>query len=299
MSENTTATTAADFKAKYGKKRFTASNAGQAQLLNYIYDGIQIIDGIPRPDTETLYPDLKPIQNKVATSKNATRDANRYFAYGRLVEWTILSFQGAVNMKNAVMSAAAHLYFVASTVINGENLRQILGDKANQESVYLCLRSLLTIEGYTPQDANHYTVENIRDNITNGLHYIDCYNTLIDMIAEEIGILEYGIFKVNMEHVAALIKATNEALSALRDNVRLYRIERAEEDIGTVGNFTPEFINETLTIFQPIETDPEPLYPEAVYVVRDRIREIIDKGIHSWANLLTMLKDGYYGKQNP
>lgn len=302
-----------EFKAKYGKKRFTSANAGQSRILNHIYSGLQINDGIPQADREKLF-DIQAIQGKVDLAK----DGNRYLAYVRLTEWTVDAFQGAINMRNSLRSVGAHMYQIAATLLCGENLRRQLGDTAKDANIWLWLHKL-TVEGYTPQDEDFYMVMNLRKNLAQGLHYMDAYNTLIELIAAEIKIPEYTVFKVEMKSVTALIIAINEALKALREDVILYRTEEAlppdmdaEEameayirknqgvnvDVSTgviidkFLHFTPEFLKKTLTAFEDIPTEPDQLQPEAVKAVKARLHSIVESGVYAWTTLFSMLKDG-------
>jgi len=291
-----------EFKAKYGKKRFTSANAGQSRILNHIYSGLQINDGIPPADRERLF-DLQEIQRKVDIPK----DGNRYLAYMRLTEWTVDAFQGAINMRNSLRSVGAHMYQIAATLLCGENLRRQLGDTAKDANIWLWLHKL-TVEGYTPQDEDFYMVMNLRKNLAQGLHYMDAYNTLIELIAAEIKIPEYTVFKVEMKSVTALITAINEALDTLREDAISYRMEEAatpeeiavasapgvtvEEFKANIGRFTPDFLRETMTAFEEIPTEPEPLQPEAVKAVKTRLHSIVENGVYAWTTLFSMLKDG-------
>jgi len=296
------AETAQEFKAKYGKKRFTSANAGQSRILNHIYTALQIEDSIPRSERVPLY-DLRAIQGKVDVAK----DGNRYVSYARLTEWTVDAYQAAINMRNSLRSVTAHLYQIAATLLCGENLRRTLGETAKEANIWLWLHTL-TLEGYTPQDENFYMVKDLRTNIATGLKYMNAYNTLIAMIAAEMKIPEYTVFQVEMKGAIALITAANEALDALREDALLYRIEEAAtpEDIAAasapdatvaeikdnIGRFTPEFLKETLTAFEPIEVEAEPLQPEAVNAVKERLGSILDSGVYAWTTLFSMLKDG-------
>ena len=279
------ANTPEEFREKYQKKRFTSGNAGKAQVLNLLYTIYQINAGVKRDTVQDLYPDLRPIRDKVKTYG----DMNAYNSYYYLLEWQRPAFDSAVVMRNALKSVLADYADRAKTMIAGENIRREIGESASA-SLKLWL-STITIEAYTPQ-SNGYAISVLRQNIDKGLREMNAYNSFVELLARITEIPEYTALKVSMRPVYSLIEELNEALECLREDIATHRAEEIKPD-ATAGEvlkdltlWTPEYLRETMRLFEPVEKEVPPVSDEAEAEAKARIRRDFKSQI-SWDSIYT------------
>jgi len=288
MSTKAIAETAQAVKEKYGKKRFTSFTAGKSLIYSHIYRGYQADEGVPANEAQGLYADLEAIKAKV----NNNDDASRYNVYVRLIEWLISAFEAAIIMRNAVKSVAVHYYDTVTGIIAAENLRKTLGDQANQSAIWLWLH-VLTIDKYNPQDDGYYSVEAMRNNIASGLCYLNAYHILIELIAAEIDIPEFTFYKVDMDTVEYIIAALNKALTTLREQIETHK-GILEKDSYIIGGYTPEYLKETMKVFQPVDAEAEALPEEKLNTTKRNLHAFFVQGYSSWPNLFTLMTDNYW-----
>ena len=281
--------TAAEFKKKYGKKRFTSKSAPKAVMYSFLYECYQQNEGAI---TESLYPDIRQIQNLVTTVESM----NRWNNYIGLMEWYQNSFNTAVFMRNALQTTLSDLDNIVRSLIAGENLRrEIVGDQPQIVDLWL---SSLTIEAYTPQ-THGSVITGLRRNAEEALRYVKAYNSFIELIAEVVEIPECTVFRMKMSKVWELIDSLNEALDALREDVAQHREPEIREGGGTnrgLTMWTPEYLAATMEAFQPIGKDQEPVPQEN----KERAEERIIRGFKlagmSWYSIFREYSSDYWRK---
>lgn len=280
---------AAEFKKKYGKKRFTAKSAPKAVMYSFLYECYQQNEGGVK---ESLYPDIREIQRMV----RSVDDMNHWNAYIGLMEWQQSAFNTAVFMRNSLQTVLSDLDNITRSLIAGENLRrEIKGDQP--EIVWLWMSSL-TIEEYDPQ-RNGSVITSLRRNAEAALLYMNAYNTFIELIAEEIKIPEYTLLKVRMSRIWEMLDDLNEALAVLREDVETHRAEelRGSADRETRGLsmlWTPEYLEEIMKLFQPIGKDLEPVPEEKKQQARARIIRDFGGTRMSWYAVFTSFASDYW-----
>ena len=159
----------------------------------------------------------------------------------------------------------------------------------------------ITIDHYTPQSDSGDVPETLRRNIDNALRYLLCYNTCILMIADRIETPELDLYRVDMRTTEARLEALNEALSALREDIILYRGAEvlapdatAEEVLSEPWKYTPDYLRETLKGFDPVASDPEPIPEENISAAENILRyTILIEHKNAWYALLPALKRNY------
>lgn len=272
--------TAAEFKEKYSKRRFTSHTAPKAVLYSYLYDIYQSGEGkAPVP----LYPDLEGIRSKVETYE----DMDAWNGYLNLLNWQRSAYNTAVFLRSALQSNLSEYNRLASSLIAAENLRAELRSEQLPQASSLFL-SALTLEAYSPQ-ADGYSVDIIRRNIEGGLRYIKAYNTFVALIAEETKTPEYVRLQLTTDRQQEAVNDINRALSVLTETA--YR-ERAEDQ--GAGEWTPEYLSETLSAFTPIGQDIPPIPADRISAARDGIRQGVRKGTYSWHTLYTRYSSQYW-----
>lgn len=273
--------TAAEFREKYSKKRFTSHTAPKAVLYSFLYDIYQQGEGGVKG---TLYPDITGIQQKVETYE----DMDTWNGYLNLVEWQRSAFNTAVFMRNSLQGALSDYHHIVTSLIAAENLRADLrGEKLSETSTIFL--SSLTLEAYAPQ-SNGYTITTLRKNIEASLRYMIAYNAFIELIAEELKTPEYVRLKVLMRGVHETLNEVNRALALLRD---VANRERAEEP-GIFPTWSQEYLQETLRAFEPVGEDIPPVPEDRVAFARDGIRRGIKKGQYSWYTLYQRYSSQYW-----
>ena len=273
--------TAAEFKEKYSKKRFTSHTAPKAVLYSFLYDIYQQGEGGVKA---TLYPDITGIQQKVETYE----DMDTWNGYLNLIEWQRSAFNTAVFMRNSLQGALSEYNHIVTSLVSAEELRAELKGQELTQAATLFL-SNLTIENYSPQ-SNGYSIEIIRKNITASLRYMKAYNTFIELIAEELKTPEYVRLTVMMKSVQETLNDVNRALSMLTETA--YR-ERAEEP-SIYPTWTPEYLRETLRAFEPIGQDIPPVPADKIKEAREGIRRGVTKGSYSWYTLYRRYSSQYW-----
>lgn len=287
------AASAAEFKKKYGKKRFTAKSAPKAVMYSFLYECYQQNEGKIR---ESLYPDIRQIQSLVRT----VDDMNRWNNYIGLMEWYQNSFNTAVFMRNALQTTLSDLDNITKSLIAGENLRrEITGNQP--QTVWLWLSSL-TIEAYTPQ-AHGSVITGLRRNAEEALRYVNAYNSFVRLIAEVVGIPECTIFEVRMSKIWELMDSLNEALIMLREDVAEHRAkeletEAEESETRDLTLWSPEYLEATMEAFQPIGKDQEAVPEEKEERAKARIIRDFGKASLSWYSIFREYSTEYWRRPN-
>lgn len=286
------AETAEEFKAKYGRKRFTSSTAGKGVILAYTYWAYLRKEGLSNAEliSQPLYKDINALRDKVETME----DARLYNQYLQLEAWLAEAYSAALFMRNGLRSVLAHFYSIASGAIAGEELRNALGAQADEGKVALWL-SLLSVDNLRPTASTYEAALTLRQNAENGLQYLNVYNTLITIIAAEIGIPELVIFQMDMQPVNELITDLNEALELLRGHISKREVVADEEALKThPPRFTECAMSATLEAFREVSPDAPPIPEENIRATERYLRDNILHGSKAWQNLFTQLSNNYW-----
>ena len=285
------AETAEEFKAKYGKKRFTAANAGKALIYRFIYWTYLKNEGMTNEEiaAQPLY-NMDNIRRKPETLK----DALQYNVYVYLQEWLTNAFDSAVYIRNATDGAISHFYTIVADAIAGENLRAALGEAIHEDKVALWL-SALSVDGLRPTKSAYNLALSLRANIDTGLRYLNVYNTLIDMIGKEIEIPEFTVFQVNISNTKDSIERLNAALALLRDEISNRGVVPDGEAVPAISPaFTPKEMEATLEAYREVSPDVPPIPVDNVTYTERNLRAFVLEGSKAWTNLFSILSKDYY-----
>lgn len=285
------AETAEEFKAKYGKKRFTAANAGKALIYRFIYWTYLKNEGMTNEEiaAQPLY-NMDNIRRKPETLK----DALQYNVYVSLQEWLTNAFDSAVYIRNATDGAISHFYTIVADAIAGENLRAALGEAIHEDKVALWL-SALSVDGLRPTKSAYNLALSLRANIDTGLRYLNVYNTLIDMIGKEIEIPEFTVFQVNISNTKDSIERLNAALALLRDEISNRGVVPDGEAVPAISPaFTPKEMEATLETYRDVSPDVPPIPVDNVTYTERNLRAFVLEGSKAWTNLFSILSKDYY-----
>ena len=283
-----------EFKVKYGRKRFNSSTAGRSIIYAYSYwaylrkedENLSNADLLAHP----LYKDMNAIRAKV----NTMEDARLYNQYLLLEAWLGEAFEAALFMRNGLRSVLAHFYSIASGAIAGEELRDALGAQADEDKVALWL-SLLSVDNLRPTSSTHEAALTLRQNIENGLQYLNVYNTLITIIAPAVDVPELVVFKMNMQPVNELIGDLNEALGLLRAAIDKRETVPDEQSLTTAPPlFTESAKRATLEAFRDVSPDAPPIPEENIRETKRYLRDNILHGTRAWQNLFPQLSKNYW-----
>lgn len=285
------AETAEEFKAKYGKKRFTAANAGKALIYRFIYWTYLKNEGMTNEEiaAQPLY-NMDNIRRKPETLK----DALQYNVYVSLQEWLTNAFDSAVYIRNATDGAISHFYTIVADAIAGENLRAALGEAIHEDKVALWL-SALSVDGLRPTKSAYNLALSLRANIDTGLRYLNVYNTLINMIGKEIEIPEFTVFQVNISNTKDSIERLNAALALLRDEISNRGVVPDGEAVPAISPaFTPKEMEATLEAYREVSPDVPPIPVDNVTYTERNLRAFVLEGSKAWTNLFSILSKDYY-----
>lgn len=285
------AETAEEFKAKYGKKRFTAANAGKALIYRFIYWTYLKNEGMTNEEiaAQPLY-NMDNIRRKPETLK----DALQYNVYVSLQEWLTNAFDSAVYIRNATDGAISHFYTIVADAIAGENLRAALGEAIHEDKVALWL-SALSVDGLRPTKSAYNLALSLRANIDTGLRYLNVYNTLINMIGKEIEIPEFTVFQVNISNTKDSIERLNAALALLRDEISNRGVVPDGEAVPAISPaFTPKEMEATLETYREVSPDVPPIPVDNVTYTERNLRAFVLEGSKAWTNLFSILSKDYY-----
>lgn len=286
------AETAQEVKEKYGRKRFTSSTAGKAHILAYIYWAYLKNEGLSNEEllAQPLYKNLRSYSEKLQTIE----EERAYNAYIRLEDWIDFSLEMALHKRNATKSALAHFYSIASGAIAGEELRDALGAQADEGKIAFWL-SMLSVDSIRPTTGSYETVIVLRQNIDNGLRFINIYNSLVKMIAEEIEIPEFDVFLLDMEPIRTITSQLNEALGLLREAIRKRETVPDEQTLTTAPPlFTDSAMSATLEAFRDVSPDAPPIPEENITFAERNLRISVLKGAKPWEKLFTILSRDYW-----
>jgi hypothetical protein len=292
MAKNNPAKTAQEVKEKYGRKRFNASNAGKSLIYSYIYWGYLKNEGLNNEEiaNQPLYSNLNAIIAKVET----VNDAHIYNVYMHLQEWLASAFETAVFMRNATNSVIAHFYSIVSSAIAGENLRNTLGEQANAGAIALWL-STLSVDCLRPTKDSYFMVKSLRENIKKGLLYLNVFNTLIAMIAEQTEIPELTLFQVDLTTTKDTIAYLNKALNALREDISKREVMLDEEiKVSISPAFTQKELDTTLEAFRNVSPNAPPIPDDNIIFTKRNISAFVLTGGKAWTNLFTILSKDYW-----
>lgn len=282
---------AEEFKAKYGKKRFTAANAGKALIYRFIYWTYLKNEGMTNEEiaAQPLY-NMDNIRRKPETLK----DALQYNVYVSLQEWLTNAFDSAVYIRNATDGTISHFYTIVADAIAGENLRAALGEAIHEDKVALWL-SALSVDGLRPTKSAYNLALSLRANIDTGLRYLNVYNTLIDMIGKEIEIPEFTVFQVNISNTKDSIERLNAALALLRDEISNRGVVPDGEAVPAISPaFTPKEMEATLETYREVSPDVPPIPVDNVTYTERNLRAFVLEGSKAWTNLFSILSKDYY-----
>lgn len=285
------AETAEEFKAKYGKKRFTAANAGKALIYRFIYWTYLKNEGMTNEEiaAQPLY-NMDNIRRKPETLK----DALQYNVYVSLQEWLTNAFDSAVYIRNATDGTISHFYTIVADAIAGENLRAALGEAIHEDKVALWL-SALSVDGLRPTKSAYNLALSLRANIDTGLRYLNVYNTLIDIIGKEIEIPEFTVFQVNISNTKDSIERLNAALALLRDEISNRGVVPDGEAVPAISPaFTPKEMEATLETYREVSPDVPPIPVDNVTYTERNLRAFVLEGSKAWTNLFSILSKDYY-----
>lgn len=273
-----------EFRAKYGRKRFTSSNAGRSIIYSYLYWGYLKNEGLTNDELREwpLYNSLNAIRNKIET----VDDEYVYIQFIQFEGWLASAFEAALFMRNGVKSVLAHFHSIVTGVIAAEGLREELGEKANEKNTELWL-SLLSVDSIMPTMGTYETLRTLRANIDSGLRYLNVYNTLIDTIGSALDIPELTLFQVRMSIVGDAISQLNEALVYLRDKIVKKMMEQGLHPASPLAA-----LQEALRDVSP---DAPPIPEANIKETERKIRDtVIVNGNIPWTNLIPTLSKGYW-----
>lgn len=258
------AETAQELKAKYKRKRMTASTAAQYYLYNYLYWHYLTNEGEEIDHFRDVVLDNdSPVYETLAHDYIVGGTASElYDIYGNLCEWLNSSFESAVLMRNSLIDYIRLFYNEIATAIAGENLRHALGEQAHEDKIALWLRTL-TIDALRPTDLNYHDKMFLRQRLERNLCYLNAYNTLIEIIAKQIKVPELTLLQVDMSAAIKGIGRLNEALEAFRYELgRREVVPDGEAQPSLSPPFTPKEMEEMLKAFRDISSTAPPI-PEA------------------------------------
>lgn len=285
-NKNKKAETAEEFKAKYGRKRFTSDTAGKAHIYAYIYWAYLKNEGLSNEEliAQPLYKNLDAISEKIKTLKGL----HVYNAYIGLEDWIGQTLEAALFMSNSVKSVLAHIYSIASGAIAGEELKNTLGAQASDDNIWIWLH-LLSVDSIRPTTGSYQTVLTLRKNVETGLTYLNAYNTFIGILADELEIPELTVFQLNLEPIANTTAQLNEALSALRDSIKQREVVADRQEPKTLPiPFTPKEMEATLEAFRDISLDVPPIPERSIMYTKRNVSFSVIHGTRSWSSLFNM-----------
>lgn len=280
------AETAKEFKEKYGNKRFTSSNAWRIVIFNYIYTAYQIEEGIPGAEAEELYPGH--FQKGRSRSRSAQdivaridrqEDALRYNAFVHLQQWTETAFRENVFLRNNLFSVIRGLFSISSSIIVSEQITTDLGNRAEESDIFSSL-AVLSLKNHLSQ-SNANGIRSMKRNITLAIRHITAYNRFIELVASAMKIPEFTVFQVEMANIQTAIQEINKNFSLLTTTIQ----ERIETEDG---------IREALTVFEPIEEEPDPIPESNIKKTKDLIFNLCQYGRNTWTNAFSALCRGYW-----
>lgn len=320
IDKNAPARNTQEFIDKYYKRRFSASTAGKAYLLNFLFD---VYQGNSEKISGSLW-NLELIKEKIRTEE----DMRTFDAYYHLTEWLRNLYENSRTMRNALRSVIADYYHITTSILAAENVRRCVINtpiisklstlkaeefkeelRQNPDATLTLWLNTLTLEAYTPQAGGASLINSLRKNIKEGLRYMVAYHSFLDQIAEYTGIPECAFLKVKSEYIKEDLNSLNEALKLLREDVEKYREPEIEEymkvrpkdyridevrEAPELINFppasltlwTPEYLRATMKYFQPVEDEP-PIPDIQEDFLRDYIRREFKTGIINWYVLYT------------
>jgi len=316
-----------EFIIKYAQKRFSPSTAGRAYLLSFLLDAYSMSE---RGVQTTLW-NMDLLKSKV----HSEEDIQSFDAYYYLTEWLRILFEDSRTMRNALRSVLSDFLHITTSILSAENIRRcIIGtpitDKlqavpaedfteelnSNPDTLLTLWLNTLTLEAYTPQADGGTLLQSLRENIGEGLRYMVAYHTFLDVIADITGIPECAYLKIRMKPITETLEALNEALEALRDDIKNHREPEIRNSTAarpesftftetklspplhgkllpaSLTFWTPEYLEATMRNFQPIGEE-RPVPEERVQFLRDSIRRDFKREYINWYVLYTRYSSSY------
>ena len=270
------AETAEELREKYGKKRLTAKTAPKVYLFNFVYWAYLTNEN----------KQIDPLKDRIVKDEAKAFEIimehphtqGMYTYYCTLCIWINTAFESAVLVRNSLDEFLSEYYDIAATALAGENLKRELGDQAEDEKVALWLNTL-TVDHYRPTGEHYHKIiglkYSIRENIDNYRRYVNAYNTLINTIANAIDVPELTVYKVDTNTVEDRIARLNDALDALRDEIKKREIVPQKQPLTSLfPPFTPKEMEETLKAFAPISKDVQPVPDENITKIKAKIKDL-------------------------
>lgn len=288
MSEK--AKTAAEVKAKYGRRKFTGATAGKAILYDYIYKSYQRDEGSTNPNP--LYLSMTSFTRKIQTYDEVLE----YNLYVNLCAWLMTAFDAAVNARNGLKSELTFMREIATNALAAEHIRRdLLNTSDTFPNADTWLRTM-SIDAYTPQSEKREMILNRRKNIDSALKYLKCFNTLIAIIGKKINTPEIETYQLSMRGAELRIEALNESLICLRNDIAMCRTSETDPDI-TAGEvlanpyrYTPDYLREIMEPFEPIKYPLDPIPAKCIIDTEIAINEILREKSNAWGILMLYLK---------
>lgn len=281
------AETAAEFREKYGGKRFTSGTAGKAVLWSFLYTYYQYNEVKNTVPVEPLYPNIQKITEKISN----VDDMNLFNAYLLFTEWQRGAFTSAILMRNGLNATISDYITPVKSLIAGEHLMDALRENPISGEAALWLEAL-TLNEYTSDDDGGKRIKLLRRNIYTGLRYVKAYNDFVALIAEEMKTPEITFLQVDMQGITSSLKVLNDALELLRDTV----LETRTGDQGALPlvPMSSDTLRETMQLFRPIGEGLPPIPEEVVQEVKDRYGRTFKTGSLSWSSLFSYYSEDYW-----
>lgn len=276
----------AEFKKRYGRKRFTGRSAPKAVLWGFLYSCHELAE--PEGIRSELYSDMQSIKDLIETYE----DMDTWNGYMSLVEWHRSNYNSAVLLRVALRQQITDLYDVADKLINAERLKAEAG-KLDNPRLNLLLHNL-TLESYAVEKTARDSIVTLRNNIGAGYRYILAYNTFIDVLAEETKTPEYNILRIKTKELRFVLHLLNDKLEDLRNTIAETREAEASGTSDSI--ITPEMLRETMEAFRPIKENPAPIPEDRIRKARGAIQQGIRTGLYSWHSVFFELTTAYWGE---
>ena len=279
MATKKVAETAKEFYDKYKSKRYNTQNAGLCLILNYLYltyvkSSIpeDVDEGLP----ESLYtPERQDNIIAKAFISGDDDDLQLVTSMQTLVGWLATAHDSAwaarMSTHMSINTAIAHVTSLSIIARQyhktaEKNLGNLL-DLGNPEGTEF----VQDLAAHGEDVRAEYNIT--REYIINSLCYVHAYNTLIEMIGEELSIPEFSIFEINTKPAQRLLMRLSEKLHEY-------------EEINTKAGYLP--IDTT-----PIELVPREIPEQNLVSARICIRGAI-RCNEAWSIPLTKITADYW-----
>lgn len=270
------AETTQEFKAKYGRKRFSSATAGKQLIIAYLYLCYQMEEGIPEKKQKSLYrASFDQIAEKV--DKSSKTDIVRFATADALLTWIRTAQKAAVMARDALNSLVLSVTVLSSSFVLCAHtlINHGLDTAKDPSSLQDAMINVINTTGETVS----YTMERLSEcyNQVNG------YNNFIAIIAEELNIPELTILQVYTEETNKLIKDLNASLTNYFKLVCEKKEELSFYDSAMKLLADPSILSENPQIL--------PLFPnqfdeKKTKVIRDQVYRCYNRGELDWAGIM-------------